>query len=45
MFQTKTAEKIKTHILHSIIFFPVNRAVYEIMCRNIVELGGPKTTM
>ena len=34
-------EKIKTHILGSIIFFPKNRAVYEIMLKNIVELDRP----
>jgi len=31
MFQTKVVEKIKIHILCSIIFFFENRAVYEIM--------------
>ena len=31
MFQTKVVEKIKTHILCSVIFFSENRAVYEIM--------------
>jgi hypothetical protein len=36
MFQTEAVEKIKTHILCSV---PVleNRAVYEIMWKNIVE--------
>jgi len=37
MFQTKVTEKIKTHILCSIIFFSENRAVYEIMWKNMVE--------
>ena len=33
----KIVEKIKTHILGSITFFCVNRAVFEIMRKNIVE--------
>jgi hypothetical protein len=37
MFQTKVVEKIKTHILCSVTFFFENRAVYEIMWKNIVE--------
>jgi len=39
MFQTKAVQKIKTHILCSVtlIFFPENRAVYEIMWENTVE--------
>jgi len=36
MFQTKVVEKIKTHILFSVTFF-LNRTVYEIMWKNIVE--------
>ena len=39
MFQTKVVEKIKTHILWSVTFFSENRAVYEIMWKNIVERG------
>ena len=39
MFQTKDVEKIKTHILCSVTFF-LNRTVYEIMWRDIVERGG-----
>jgi len=31
MFQAKVVEKIKTHILCSLTFFPENRAVYDIM--------------
>jgi len=42
MFQTKVVEKIKTHILFSIIFFLENRAVYEKMWENIVEWGRPQ---
>jgi hypothetical protein len=30
-------EAIKRHILCSVTFFFENRAVYEIMCKNIVE--------
>jgi len=37
MFQTKVVEKIKKHILCSMFLF--NRAVYEIMWKNIVERG------
>ena len=38
MLQTKVADKIETHILCSITFFPPeNRAVYEIMWRTIPE--------
>jgi hypothetical protein len=37
MFQTKVVEKVKTHILCSITFPPLeNRAVYEITWTNIV---------
>ena len=44
MFQAKAAEKIKSHILCSVTFFE-NRAVYETMWKNTVELGRPQTTM
>jgi len=37
MFQTKVVEKIKTHILCSVISFSENRAVCEMMWENIVE--------
>ena len=40
MFHTKVIEKIKAHILGSIIFFSEKSAVYEIMLKNIV---GPDT--
>jgi hypothetical protein len=36
MFQIKVVEKIKTHIFCSITFFE-NRAVYEIMSKNMVQ--------
>ena len=39
MFQIKVVEKIKTHILHSVTFFPENRAICEIMPKNVVERG------
>ena len=44
MFQTKVVEKIKTHILCSITFF-LNRAVYEIMWKSIVEPDRPQITV
>jgi len=37
MFRTKFVIKIKTHILRSVTFFPENRAVYEIMWKNMVQ--------
>jgi hypothetical protein len=40
-FQTKFVEKITTHFLHS-INFPENRAIYEIMWKNIVEPDRPQ---
>jgi len=44
MFQTKVAEKIKTHILCSVTsFFPQkNHVVYGIMWKNIVEPNRPQ---
>ena len=39
MFQTKFVQKIKTHVLCSTAFFFENRAVYEIMWKNIAEAG------
>jgi hypothetical protein len=47
MFQTKVAEKIKTHILCSItfFFFPENHGVYEIKWKNIVERGGAQMSV
>jgi hypothetical protein len=43
MFQTKVVEKIKTHISCSITFF--NRAIYEIMWKNILEPDMPQMTI
>jgi hypothetical protein len=37
MFQIQVPEKIKTHILRSVIFF-LNRAIYEVKWKNIVKL-------
>jgi hypothetical protein len=45
MFQTKVVDEIKTHILCSIMFFFENRAVYEIMWKNIVVRGRPHDNM
>jgi hypothetical protein len=39
MFQTKTAKKIKTHILCRMTFFLENRAVYEIRWTKIGTAG------
>jgi hypothetical protein len=36
------SEKIKTHILSSVFFFPENRAVYEKKWKHIVERGRPQ---
>ena len=44
MFQTKVAEKLKTHILCS-IFCLSNRFFYEKMWKNIVERGRPQMTI
>ena len=45
-FQTKVVEKIRTRILGSItIFFSENRAVYEIMWKNIKEPSRPQMTI
>ena len=40
IFQTKVVEKIKAHILCSVIFYE-NRTVYEIMWKNVVDRGRP----
>ena len=41
----KVVETIKTHLSYSISFFSKNRAFYEIMSRNVVELERPQTTI
>ena len=42
MFQTNVVGKIKTHFVFSNFFFFENRAVYEIMWKNFVDVGRPK---
>jgi len=41
----KVVEKIKTHIVRMFNNFFQNRAVYEIMRKNIVQLGRPQMTI
>jgi len=41
-FSTNVAEKIETHILCSVTYFFENRAVYEIMWKNVAERGRPQ---
>jgi hypothetical protein len=41
----KTVEKIKTHVLGSVIILSSNRAVYEIMWKNMVEPDRPQMTI
>jgi hypothetical protein len=45
MLQIKFAEKPKTQIFCSMLFFVENRAVYEIMWENIVERGRSDDNM
>jgi hypothetical protein len=45
MFQTKVVEKIKTHILCSLTLFFENRAVYQIMWKNMLEPDRPQMTI
>jgi len=46
IFQTKFAEKIKKHILYSINFILTkNRAVYDIMWKNIVQRERQQVTL
>jgi alpha-mannosidase len=47
IFQTKVIEKIKTHFLCSLAPRPPteDHAVYEIICKNIVEPGRPQMTI
>ena len=45
MFQTIVAEKITTHFMFNNVFFsPDNRAVYEIVWKNIAESDKPQMT-
>jgi len=45
MFRRKVVEKIKTHILYSMLFFFEIRVVYEIMWKNSVEACRSQTTI
>jgi hypothetical protein len=45
MFRTRVADKIKTDVLWPIRFFSDNRAVYEIMSKNMVEPERPQMTI
>jgi len=45
MFQTKVVEKIKTHILCSVIFFFEILALYEIMWKDFAEPDRPQMTI
>ena len=45
MFQTKVVEKIKTHTLVSMTIFFENRAVCEIVWKNVVGLQKPQTAI
>jgi hypothetical protein len=45
MYETKAAEKIKTHIVGSITFFlSKNRTVHELMWKNIADPRRSKMT-
>jgi hypothetical protein len=45
MIPTEVIEEIKTHFVFSNFFFLENRAVYEIMWKNIVQGGWPHVTI
>jgi hypothetical protein len=45
MFQTKVIQKVTKHVLHSATIFNENRAVYEIMWKNIVQPDRPQMTI
>jgi len=45
IFHTRVVDKIKTHILYSIMFFLNNHAIYDIMWANMVEADRPKMTI
>jgi hypothetical protein len=42
MFEIKVVVKIKTHVLRLVPFFPENRAVYEIMSKNVMDSEKPQ---
>jgi hypothetical protein len=41
----KVVQKIHTHILYSVTFFSENRALYEIMWKNMVQPDRPRMTI
>ena len=45
MFWSKVVEKFKTHILHSITFFFINRANYETMWKKVIVEDRPQMTV
>jgi len=45
MFLTKVVEKIKTHFVSITCLSSENRAVYEVMRKNIVEPDRPQMTI
>jgi len=45
MFETNIIERIKILMLFSIIFFSENRAVYEIMWKNVAQQDRPQITI
>ena len=45
IFQEKIVENIKTHNLCSVYFFFENRAVFEIIRKNIAQPERPQMTM
>jgi hypothetical protein len=44
MFQTKVLEKVETHFMFKTFIFE-NRALYDIMWKNIVDPGRPHITI
>jgi len=45
MFQTKSVEKIKTHFMFNNFSFLLNRTVYEIVWKNILQPDRPQMTV
>jgi len=41
----KFVQETKTHFMFNKVFFSENRAVYEIMWKNVVELDRPQMTI
>jgi len=40
MFQTKVVEEMKTRILRPVTFSSRKSCLFEVMCKNILQLGG-----